>query len=469
MVAKNEDFWEWYSDIIEQANLSDKRYPVKGLNVWTPYGWGLILNMDQLIRDEMAATNHDEVMFPLLIPETEFAKEAEHIKGFNQEVYWVTHAGETPLDVRLLLRPTSETAMYPMFALWIRSHADLPLKIFQLVNTFRYETKQTRSFIRVREIHFFEAHTCHVDFEDAERQINEDLEIADRFLQKLCLPHIITKRPDWDKFAGAHYSLGIDTLMPTGRTLQLGSIHQYRQNFSRAYEITYETETGEHEYAYQTTYGMSERLLGAIVGVHGDDRGLILPPDVASVQVVIIPIYTKDNEEMVLKECEKAREALISDGLRVRIDTRDTRPGSKYYDWELRGVPLRIELGPKDIEAQQVVMVRRDTGDKTSVSLDNMVEGTHILLEDIAESLLERAQKTMESRITDVRSMEDLSSAENIIRVPWCGSEACGQTMEETSDMSMLGEPLNGHVPSGMKCPVCDNDAPTIVLMARAH
>ncbi|MCK4300266.1 MAG: proline--tRNA ligase, partial [Planctomycetes bacterium] len=258
-----DEFSEWYNSLIENAELSDKRYPVKGMNVWTPYGWRIMTNIDAAIRRELDATGHGEVCFPLLVPATEFEKEAQHIKGFSDEVYWVTRAGGNELDVPLLLRPTSETAMYPIFKLWIRSHADLPLKTYQIVNTFRHDTKMTRSFIRVREIHFFESHTCHVDFEDAEKQIAEDLEIWSKVSKDLALPYLVAKRPDWDKFPGAFYTIGFDVLMPAGRTMQMASVHQYKTNFAVPYEITYEDEKGEHQHAHQTTYGMSERLVGA--------------------------------------------------------------------------------------------------------------------------------------------------------------------------------------------------------------
>ena len=271
-LEKEDNFGDWYLDIVEKANLSDKRYPIKGMNVWTPYGWKAMRNIDTYIRQELDATGHDEVCFPLMIPETEFKKEKDHIKGFDSEVYWVTHAGLNELDVRLVLRPTSETSMYPMFALWVRSHQDLPLKVYQIVNTFRYETKQTRAFMRVREIHFFESHTCHVSEEDAQCQIDEDAEILSRLAKRLCLPYFLSVRTDWDKFPGAHYTVGIDTVMPNGKTLQIGSIHHYRTNFSIPYEITYEAEDGEHKFVHQTTFGMSERLLGAIIGVHSDEN-----------------------------------------------------------------------------------------------------------------------------------------------------------------------------------------------------
>ncbi len=320
MVKKNEDFDEWYNEIVEEADLCDKRYPVKGMNIWKPYGWEIAQNIDMLIRKEMRRTSHKEIYFPLLIPEKLFQKEAEHIEGFGSEVFWVTHAGDNELEERLLLRPTSETALYSIFSLWVRSHADLPLKTFQIVNTFRYETKMTKAFIRVREIHFFEAHTCHKDFEDAEMQIQEDVEIARRFFSMLNLPCIFSKRPDWDKFAGAYYSIGIDVLMPSKRTLQIASIHQYKENFSVPFEIKYEDKDGNHQYCYQTTYGMSERVLGAIIGVHGDEKGIALPSSIAPIQVIIIPIIFKGKKKKVNQECEAVKEELQRYGFRCDVD-----------------------------------------------------------------------------------------------------------------------------------------------------
>ncbi len=217
---QEDNFSVWYNEIIEKTGLSDKRYPVKGLNIWPPYGWSLMRNIDEIIRKNFDSKDYKEVNFPTLIPENQFNKEAEHIKGFSNEVYWITHGGEDLLDERLVLRPTSETAMYPIFSLWVRSHADLPLRIYQIVNVFRYETKQTRTFIRVREIHFIEGHTCHEDYESAEKQINDDIEIWKSIADTLALPYIMGKRPDWDKFPGAHYTIGVDTFFPSGRSLQ---------------------------------------------------------------------------------------------------------------------------------------------------------------------------------------------------------------------------------------------------------
>ncbi len=467
---KSEDFNEWYNEIVELADLCDKRYPIKGMNVWRPYGWRLMSHVDKLIRKEMDKTDHQEVMFPLLIPERLFQKEADHIEGFGSEVFWVTHAGQTELEERWLLRPTSETAMYPVFNQWIRSHADLPLKTYQIVNSFRYETKQTRAFIRVREIHFFEAHTCHVDFNDAECQIQQDKEIADRLLKKLCLPYIFNKRPDWDKFAGAHYTISIDVLMPSGRTLQLGSIHQYKDNFSKPYDITYETEQGSHAYVHQTTYGMSERLLGAIIGIHGDDKGLILPPDVAPIQLVIIPIIFKGRKDIVLETCHSVADNLSNKGLRVHIDQRDINPGSKFYDWELKGVPIRLEIGPRDIENKQVVLVSRSKDGKMSVPIDDIVRIVSDSLDEISRHLFEKAKKLLDEKTHVVMTLDDAKNHIGIVQLPWCGSDSCALEVEEILDGNTLGEPIE--IDENVKnhqCVTCHKQAQTWMRFAKTY
>lgn len=471
------EFSEWYNELLETAGIIDKRYPVKGMNVWLPYGLKIMRNIEAFIRAEMNRTGHEEVLFPALIPETEFQKEAEHIKGFEDEVYWVTHAGLDPLDVRLILRPTSETAMYSMFSLWIRSHADLPFKVYQIVNVYRYETKHTRPLIRVREIsRFFEAHTAHVDFEDAERQIKEDLEIFDRLAKFLALPYIISKRPDWDKFPGAFYSLGAEIMMPDGRTLQIGTMHNYKQNFAKAYNIQYETETGDHEFVHQTTFGMSERLLAAVIAVHGDDSGMVLPPTIAPIQVVIVPIPKKDASVDVFAYAREIAEELRKAGFRVHVDERDIRPGRKYYDWELKGVPLRIEVGPRDVEGRKAVLARRDTFEKIPVERDAIVEEVKKTLDAIHENLYNRAKGFLESHIKRVDTIEEAKAVfedrRGIVEIPWCGDEECGLKMEEELDAKMLGTPYpeeKAKAPEGKKCPVCGREAKFIARFARTY
>jgi prolyl-tRNA synthetase len=470
------DFSEWYNEMIEIAGIQDKRYPVKGMNIWLPYGLRIMKNIEKFIHEEMERTGHQEVLFPALIPETEFQKEAEHIAGFEGEVLWVTHAGRNPLEVRLILRPTSETAMYSMFSLWIRSHADLPFKIYQIVNVYRYETKHTRPLIRVREIsRFFEAHTAHDSFEDAERQIHEDLEIFDRIAKKLGLPYIVSKRPEWDKFPGAFYSLGAEIVMPDGRTLQIGTMHHYKQNFAKAYNITYEKEDGTHEYVHQTTYGMSERLLAAVIATHGDDRGLVLPPTLAPIQVVIVPIPLKESPYDVNAYARGIAEELKSAGIRVHVDERDIRPGRKFYDWELKGVPLRIEVGPKDVETGKVVLARRDNLQKFAIDREELIDKVRETLDEIMENLYNRAKEFLETHIKRVETIEEAKQVfedrRGVVEIPWCGEESCGLEMEEILDAKMLGIPYPDEKAKieGKKCAHCGREAKYIARFARTY
>ena len=353
-----------------------------------------------------------------------------------------------------------------MFSLWIRSHADLPLKTYQIVNVFRYETKQTRAFIRMREIHFFESHTCHVDFEDAERQIAEDLGIMKRLAKKLCLPYVLCKRPDWDKFAGAFYTIGIDSLMPTGRTLQMGSIHQYKENFSRPYNIKYEDENGQHQYAHQTTYGMSERILGALISIHNDKNGIILPPDIAPYQIVIVPIISKQEPVIVINKCKDVLTELRLAGFRIHLDDRDQRPGNKYYEWELKGVPLRIEIGARDIQNGVVTVARRDNGEKAQIPFDGVVDGIREQLLEVQNNLFTRAEAKLEESIFSISDLSEVRPGINVMS--WCGNEDCGHQIEDATEMAVLGVPV-GIPPESGNCIVCGKPTETLIYVAKTY
>ncbi len=460
---------EWYNEVVEVAELTDKRYPIKGMNVWRPYAWKIMLNIDTFTRREMERTGHDEVKFPLMIPEVLFQKEAEQIKGFGGEVFWVDHAGENKLDERWIVRPTSETAMYSIFPLWIRSHADLPLKTFQIVNVFRYETKQTRAFMRVREIHFFEDHSCFATFEDAEEHVKTDLDVVKNCLTRLSLPYLTSRRPDWDKFPGAFYSVGCDVVMPSGRTLQCATVHQYRTNFSQAYDISYENAKGNREFVHQTTYGMSERLVGAVVGVHGDDRGLILPPQVAPVQVVLVPIIFKGKEAGILDKLRQAAEKLRAAGLRVHVDDRDRTAGEKYYHWELKGVPLRLELGPRDLEKGQLAFARRDGG-KGFFPETELVPKVEAILASIQDALLNKQREFLKTQVHRVKKVEEARKAGAIVVLPICAKAECGHAVEEALDYKTLGVPMDEASDArAEKCAHCAQAAVEWIRFARTY
>jgi len=471
--SKLEDFNAWYPFIVEAAELVDKRYPIKGMDVWRPYGWKAMKLIDQLTHNEMERTDHEEVNFPLLIPENLLDKENALVAklkmareegvdpddlrveidegGFKKEVYWVKHAGENDLDIPMFLRPTSETAMYSMFPLWIRSHKDLPLKIYQMVNTFRYETKQTRSFIRVREIHFFEAHTAHADEDCATRQIQQDLEIIDNLMHELCLPVIKAKRPIWDTFPGAWYTIAIDAIMPNGRTLQVASCHHYRDQWAKAFDVKYEDIDAKQQFVHQTTYGMSERLLGAIVGMHGDDDGLIMPPSIAPFQVVICPMIRKNSDVDTVSKADEVAEILRNSGIRVKVDSRDIHAGQKYYDWEIKGVPLRLDIGPRDIESNTAFAAKR-TGGKEPLSLDNIVTECKRVLDEISDELRRRSKLHTEDVVqplTDLNSIDD----GKIYELAFDGTDSHAEQIEKTTGLSFLGdatEPYDEELPCFM-------------------
>jgi len=467
------NFSEWFNGVLRSADIMDTRYPVKGLYVWLPYGLKLRNHVLSLIKQLLEQTGHQEVLFPLLIPEDIFKKEAEHIRGFEGQVYWVTHGGLDELDVKLALRPTSETSMYPMFALWIRSHADLPVKVYQVVNIFRYETKMTKPMIRLREVTTFkEAHTAHATWDEAEAQVLEAVEIYKRFFDELGVPYVVTKRPPWDTFAGAKYSVAFDTLAPDGRTLQIGTAHNLGQNFAKVYGLKFETLKGKHQHVYQTSYGMSERVIAALMMAHGDDTGLCLPPIVAPIQAVVVPIPFKGEEAPVNQVAKVVTDELTTTGVRVHLDDRDLRPGEKFYYWERRGVPLRLEIGPEDVKKDQVTAVRRDTIEKQAIPRRELRVKVQQLLDDINANLRERAWKSFKEMIHEAADVEmikkTLGKRGGIVRVPWCGQEACGTSLEEQTGADMLGQELEGKPASGI-CPICSKRAKVYVLMAKTY
>jgi prolyl-tRNA synthetase len=466
------EFSEWFHNILEEAEIIDTRYPVKGMHVWLPQGFKIrkhTLNILKKILDN----DHEEVLFPLLIPEDELAKEAIHVKGFEEEVYWVTHGGLTELNKKLALRPTSETAMYPMFSLWVRNHSDLPMKYYQVVNTFRYETKHTRPLIRVREITTFkEAHTVHATAEETEEQVQEAIRIYKKFFDMLGIPYTVSKRPEWDKFPGAEYTVAFDTLMPDGKTLQIGTVHNLGQTFAKTFDIKYETAEGEHEYVYQTCYGLSDRVIASVIGIHGDDSGLCMPPDVAPYQIVIVPIIFKKGAEAVMDFCRNLEDKLKNEtDLRVYFDDRDIRAGKKYYEWEMRGVPLRLEVGPRDIENHKIVTFRRDNKEKEVIDYDDSSISSTVkeILDQISMNMKDKAWKSLESNIQYVDSIEEaakISEDGGIVTFNWCGDKDCGKDIEEKVKVDILGVQSDGNDAS---CINCGKPSKHLTLIAKTY
>ena len=472
---------EWYNEVVEVAELTDKRYGIKGMYVWRPSGWAIMSRIDQFTREEMARTGHQEVAFPLMIPEKNFMKEADQIKGFGSEVFWVTHAGDNvlPEGERWIVRPTSECAMYEVFPLWIRSHTDLPLTLFQICNVFRYETKQTRAFMRVREIHFFEDHSVFADEATARAHVDLDLEIVRNVYRKLALPALYSRRPDWDKFPGAVDSTGADVVMPSGRTLQCATVHYYGENFAKAYDMKYEAAEGAHKHCHQTTYGMSERLVGAVVGCHGDDNGLVMPPEIAPIQVVVVPVIFKEGGEAVAAACKEVAARLRAAGLRVELDERDRTSGEKYYHWELRGVPLRLEVGPKDVEKKSVFAARRDVpgkGGKKPIPMAELESGVKALLADIQDALLAKQTQFRDSRVKHPKSLDEAKKVDAegqssgvgyVLTMAIC-SDTCAADVEKGLDIKTLGVPVDEKYPVA-PCAVCGTQAKDTLRFARTY
>jgi len=471
----SKEFGEWFRHVLLNAGIMDYRYPIKGCGVWLPYGFKLRRNVLQILRDLLDSTGHEEALFPLMIPETSLAKESMHVRSFEGECFWVTQGGFEPLKVKYALRPTSETVIAPMLKLWIRSHADLPLKLYQVVNIFRYETKATRPILRMREIATFkEAHTAHATFEEAEAQVREGMEVYKKFFDELGVPYCISRRPDWDKFAGALYSVAFDMICPDGRSLQIGTVHNLGQNFAKAFDIVYETREGKREHIWQTCYGISGRGIAAVLIAHGDDHGVVLPPKIAPIQVVIIPVPYKEMEEQIYKTCEDVASKLEKANVRVELDLRtDLTPGSKFYYWELRGVPLRIEIGPRDVERNEATIVRRDTLEKQTCKMDDLVTVVQALAAQMEKNLRQKAWQWMKDHVYRVENLQEarklLEKRAGIVEVFWCGNAECGHELEGEVNARVLGIPVDVKERVDGKCVVCGRKAVSVVRVALAY
>lgn len=471
-LPQKSEFSKWYNEILKMAEIIDVRYPVKGLYTWFPFGYELNKKVYDFLKKLHLEKNHHEVQFPLLIPKVQLMKEAEHVASFEDEVFWVDRVGERQLDEPLALRPTSETSIYPLAKKWIRSHTDLPYKLFQVVNTFRYETKHTRPLIREREIsNFKEAHTFHESWEDAENQIEEARSIYESFFDELGVPYLVTKRPEWDKFPGADYTIAFDTLMPDGRALQIGTIHNLGTNFAKTFDVEFENRKGEIENVNQTSYGISGRCIASLISVHGDDNGLVIPPKFSPTQVVIVPILFSDSKKKeILEKCEKIRKKLSQQGIRVELDDSDKRPGTKFYKWELKGVPVRIEIGPRDIKDDKCVLVRRDTGDKLDVDLDSTAERVFDMFNEIEMNLKKTGKQAMDNKIFEVSSLREGKrklEGGGFIEFSWCDRQECGKEIEDELDADLLGSKLDESTEN--ECIRCGEKGEKVGVVAKTY
>jgi len=473
ITPKSEDFSRWYVDVIRRAELADYA-PMKGMMVIRPYGYAIWENIQQLLDRRIKAAGHVNAYFPLFIPESFLKKEMEHLKGFAPEVAWVTHGGQEELEERLAVRPTSEAIIGAMYAKWIQSWRDLPVLINQWANVVRWE-KVTRPFLRTTEFLWQEGHTAHETEEEAREETLKILNLYREFIEtELAIPVIAGKKTSREKFAGALETYSVEALMSDGRALQMGTSHHLGQHFSRVFNIRFEDRNQNLQYVWQTSWGVSTRLIGAVIMSHGDDSGLRLPPHIAPIQVIIVPISIGNWKETVLPLATDIEKRLIAAGVRVKLDGREEyTPGWKFAEYELRGVPLRLEIGPKDIKAKQVVLVRRDNGEKLATGMDNLEEKVIHLLEDIQKNLLAQALEFQKQNTHDVASYEDfkkiIEERRGFLRAWWCGDESCEEAIKEETAATIRVIPLEKIKEGKGKCIYCGREASTYVYFARAY
>lgn len=423
ITPREEDFSQWYTDVILKADLVDYA-PVRGCMVIKPYGYGIWENIQKELDRRFKETGHENAYFPLLIPESLLRKEAEHVEGFAPEVAWVTHGGNEELGERLVVRPTSETIICAMYSKWIQSYRDLPILYNQWCSVVRWE-KTTRPFLRTAEFLWQEGHTAHATEEEAQEETLRMLEVYREFAQNvLAIPMVTGQKTEKEKFAGALKTYTMEALMQDGKALQAGTSHNLGQHFAKVFDIQFLDKDGQLKYVYQTSWGVSTRLIGGIIMVHGDERGLVLPPRVAPIQLIIVPIAL--HKEGVLDKAKEIYQQLKDAGIRVKLDDRDTQtPGWKFNEWELKGVPIRLEIGPKDIEKNQVVLVRRDNFEKSFVPMENLVETVKEMLDAVHDGMYQKALDMRDKHTHVAYNMDEfvdaLENKKGFIKAMWCG------------------------------------------------
>lgn len=465
----NEDFTRWYTDIVLNAELIDYS-SVKGCVILRPYGYAIWENIQHIMDGMFKATGHENVCMPLFIPESLLQKEKDHVEGFAPEVAWVTHGGEEELAERLCVRPTSETLFCEHFAHVIHSYRDLPKLYNQWCSVVRWE-KTTRPFLRTREFLWQEGHTMHETSEEAVAETEQMLEIYRKFVEEyLMIPVICGRKTESEKFAGAEATYTIEAMMHDGRALQSGTSHFFGDGFAKAFDITYTARDNTLKHPFQTSWGASTRLIGAIIMTHGDDNGLILPPAVAPIQAIVVPIA--QHKEGVAERATELCSLLKDNGIRANIDLSDNTPGWKFAQYEMKGVPVRVELGPRDIEAGNCVLVRRDTGEKKIVSLDNVTEEINGLMADIAQNMYNKAKQNMLDRTVDCRNMDELQQAvENSVgfyNAMWCGEEECEDKLKDKLGIGSRCIPFEQKNLSDV-CVCCGKPAHKMVIWGKSY
>ncbi len=472
ITPQSTDFSQWYLDVVRKAELADYS-PVKGFMVIRPYGYAIWELIQRELDTRIKATGHVNAYFPLLIPESLLLREAEHVEGFAPQVAWVTKGGTEDLEERLIIRPTSETIIGVMYQKWIQSWRDLPVLINQWANVVRWE-KVTRPFLRTTEFLWQEGHTAHERAEEAQEETLKILALYKEVCESvLAVPVIDGQKSDSEKFAGASKTYSIEALMADGRALQAGTSHNLGQNFAKAFEIQFQGRDKTLQYAWTTSWGVTTRLIGAVIMAHGDDSGLILPPKVAPWQVVIVPIPRGNWKETVLPKCQEIRDRLVAAGLRIRLDADEGQtPGWKFAEYEMRGVPLRLEIGPKDIEKNAVFAARRDTRAKQSLPMEGLADRVTTLLDEIQVGLLERARAFRDAHTSRTSRYDEfreiMEGRPGFVVAPWCESTPCEADIKAETQATIRNMPFGQERPSE-PCIKCGRPATVYAWFAKAY
>jgi prolyl-tRNA synthetase len=471
-VSKKNNFSEWYTQVVLKAKLADYA-PVKGLIVLRPDGYSIWESLRYTFDKKFGKNGIRNGFLPVLIPESLLGKEKKHFAGFNPEVFWVTHSGENEVGDRLALRPTSETLAYTLYSKWIKSWRDLPLKINFWNTALRAEIKATKPFIRTSEFLWQEGHTVHATKEEAEEEVFKILDIYKNTVEEeLAIPVIIGKKSEKEKFVGAVYTTTMESVMPDGKALQMGTSHFLGQNFSKPFDVKFADKDNIEHFAWQTSWGVSWRLIGAMIMVHGDDKGLVLPPKVAPTQVVIVPIYNSDEDKrQTFQKADEIKKQLELKLIRVHIDDRsEMSPGYKFNDWEMKGVPLRIEIGPKDIQKQKVVVAKRYNKEKIDVSFDE-IEKIDGILNDIQTKMLETAREQAKLNTIDILDFSEFKEKIDkggFFNAHWCGKQECEDKIKDETGADIRVIPLDNEDKDG-KCIYCNEPSTAVPIFARGY
>lgn len=473
ITSRSQDYSQWYIDIVLHSKLADYA-PVRGCMVIRPNGYAIWEKMQKALDDMFKATGHVNAYFPLFIPESFMNKEAEHVEGFSPECAVVTHGGGKELEEKLYVRPTSETIIWSMYKKWIQSYRDLPLLYNQWANVVRWEMR-TRLFLRTTEFLWQEGHTAHETAEEAEAETMKMVRVYQRFAEDfMAVPVIVGKKTDSEKFAGAVHTYCIEALMQDNKALQAGTSHHLGQNFAKAFDVTFQDKSGQQQYVYATSWGVSTRLIGALIMSHSDDQGLVLPPRLAPTQVVIIPIFKSDEEKQaVLETARQIEKTLVRAGHSVFVDDRDQyKPGWKFNEYEMLGVPVRIEIGPRDLAQGLCTIARRDTGEKQALALDRVATEVPTLLETIQTSMLERARVRLQSKIFTVNDyaglLDIVTNEKGFARAHWCGSADCETKVKDETKATIRCIPFDEPAEKGA-CAVCGGSSERRVLFSKAY